>query len=186
MSAQWRLAVSVGGFWLCSGRLDQKKSKKIRRVWAGFSVGDIRPGFRNFFPQFGSAYNESFAAVTYVTRGAPIRSLFFRPNTGTPRTGAANSCQVLQVGVGPAFAPRAPAGRCGHLRFLLAPPGCRMEQGERKGWSNSTSIDRGRSRATDGHSVNATRRGPQETGETGEKRAYAAQKYAGPVKNFSR
>jgi hypothetical protein len=28
MSEQWRLAVSVGGFWLCSGRLDQKKSKE--------------------------------------------------------------------------------------------------------------------------------------------------------------
>ena len=33
MSEQWRLAVSVGGFWLCSGRLDpwrldQKKTKK--------------------------------------------------------------------------------------------------------------------------------------------------------------
>ena len=29
-------------------------------------------------------------------------------------------------------------------------------------------------------------RGPQSTGETGETRAYAAKKYAGPVKNFSR
>jgi len=28
MSEQWRLAVSVGGFWLCSGRLDQKKIPK--------------------------------------------------------------------------------------------------------------------------------------------------------------
>ena len=96
MSAQWRLAVSVGGFWLYSGRLDQKQiTKKIRRVWAGFSVGDIRPGFRNFF-KFVWVYNESCAAVTYVTRGAQIRFFFCRPNTGTSRTGAAtNSCQVL-------------------------------------------------------------------------------------------
>ena len=45
----------------------------------------------------------------------------------------------------------APAGRCGHLRCLLAPPGCRVELGRRwagLGWSNSTSIDRGRARRT--------------------------------------
>ena len=51
------------------------------------------------------------------------------------------------------FTPRAPAGRCGHLRCLLAPPGCRVELGRRwagLGWSNSTSIDRSRARRTTG------------------------------------
>ena len=40
MSAQWRFAVSVGGFWLCSARLDKQKSPKkssgvsrLVRVW---------------------------------------------------------------------------------------------------------------------------------------------------------
>ena len=50
-----------------------------------------------------------------------------------------------------AFAPGAPAGRCAPLRCLLAPPGCRVELGRRwagLGWSNSTSIDRGRARRT--------------------------------------
>ena len=38
MNAQWRLAVSVGGFWLCSGRLNKKKSpqKFSWHVGAGF------------------------------------------------------------------------------------------------------------------------------------------------------
>ena len=49
------------------------------------------------------------------------------------------------------FARRAPAGRCGPRRCLLAPPRCRVELGRRwagLGWSNSTSIDRGRARRT--------------------------------------
>ena len=38
MNAQWRFAVSVGGFWLCSGRLDKKNSKIFFswHVGAGF------------------------------------------------------------------------------------------------------------------------------------------------------
>jgi len=39
MNAQWRLAVSVGGFWLCSGRLDKKNSNFFFFSWhvgAGF------------------------------------------------------------------------------------------------------------------------------------------------------
>ena len=46
---------------------------------------------------------------------------------------------------------RSPRGRFGHLRCLLAPPGCRVELGRRwagLGWSKSTSIDRGRARRT--------------------------------------
>ena len=37
IKAHWRFAVSVGGSWLCFGRLDQKKSRIFFwRVWAGF------------------------------------------------------------------------------------------------------------------------------------------------------
>ena len=36
MSEQWRLAVSVGGFWLCSGRLD-KKNPKIKSGASGLA-----------------------------------------------------------------------------------------------------------------------------------------------------
>jgi len=58
------------------------------RVWAGFSVADIRPGFLNFFLSVGPTTSKSCcAAVTYVTRGAQIRSLFCRINTGTPPSG---------------------------------------------------------------------------------------------------
>ena len=32
-----------------STRPQKKIKKNFRRVWAGFSVGDIRPGFRNLF-----------------------------------------------------------------------------------------------------------------------------------------
>ena len=50
MSTKRRLAVSVGGLWLCSGRLDQKKiQKKILARLGWFSVADVRPGFLNFF-----------------------------------------------------------------------------------------------------------------------------------------
>ena len=45
MSAKRRLAVSVGGLWLCLGRLDQKKIL-ARRGW--FSVADVTRDFWNF------------------------------------------------------------------------------------------------------------------------------------------
>ena len=44
MSAQWRLAVSVGGFWLCSGRLDQKKSKKKSGAYPGLAFLSVTSG----------------------------------------------------------------------------------------------------------------------------------------------
>ena len=80
MSEQWRLAVSVGGFWLCSGRLDpwrldQKKQKKIRPVWAGFSVGDITPVFRKC-PLLGCIHKGRRGFVLYVKQGPQVHSIF--------------------------------------------------------------------------------------------------------------
>jgi hypothetical protein len=37
MSEQWRLAVSVVGFWLCSGRLDQNKIPKNKSGASGLA-----------------------------------------------------------------------------------------------------------------------------------------------------
>ena len=74
--------MAIGGVcrWLLvvfgSTRPKQNLKQNPARL-AGFSVGDIRPGFCNFF--FDWADNESFAAVTYVTRGAQIRFFFVGP-----------------------------------------------------------------------------------------------------------
>ena len=48
MSAKRRLAVSVGGLWLCSGRLDQKKIQFFFLARLGwFSVADVTCDFWN-------------------------------------------------------------------------------------------------------------------------------------------
>ena len=87
------------GVWRClsvaSGcvRVDstKKKSKKnlSRLGWFFCRCRQSTPGLVFLAFYFGCVYNESCAAVTYVTRGAQIRSLFCRHNTGTPRTGTA-------------------------------------------------------------------------------------------------
>ena len=95
---------------VCSSELDclelknepsdstKKKLKKSSwRVWAGFLSLTQGLVFLTFF-YFGWSDNESCAAVTYVTRGAQIRFFFCRTNTGTSRTGTANSCQCFSLG----------------------------------------------------------------------------------------
>ena len=77
MSEQW----AIGGVcrWLLvvfgSTRPKQNPQKQIRRVWAGFSVGDITPGFRKI-PLLGCSNKGRRGFVLYVTQGPQIHSLF--------------------------------------------------------------------------------------------------------------
>ena len=88
MSAKWQLAVSVGGFWLCSGRLDPQK-QNLWCVWVDFSVADVISHFgkcallRNITAGVG-------LFVAYVTRETHNRALFYcyaqeRPDRAPPQ-----------------------------------------------------------------------------------------------------
>ena len=72
--------MAIGGVcrWLLVvfGSTRQKKSKnKIRRVWAGFSVGGITPDLRKC-PLLGCINKGRRGFVLYVKQGLQIHSLF--------------------------------------------------------------------------------------------------------------
>ena len=81
-SACWNeRAMAIGGVcrWLLvvfgSTRPKQNPKKQIRRVWAGFSVGDITPDFRKC-PLLGCINKGRRGFVLYVTQGPQIHTFF--------------------------------------------------------------------------------------------------------------
>ena len=89
MSEQWRLAVSVGGFWLCSGRLNKTKTKSGASGLAFLSMtSHITPDCRKC-PLLGCSSNKGRRGfVLYVKQGPQIHSPFCCCTPTSPRTAA--------------------------------------------------------------------------------------------------
>ena len=88
IKAHWRFAVSVGGSWLCFGRLDQQKIQNFFLARLGwFSVADVTRDFWNC-----AFLADTTAGVWPIGLGvehqAQIRSFFLLYRTGTPPSGA--------------------------------------------------------------------------------------------------